>query len=708
MTGPTADTGVETGAECQPVLSGAGCLFDGAEAGACDTGTAAPDEVGPLAGELGGGGLCGCQAASPVSGPWGLLVLVALVRRWTWLWALGCLLAWGAPVQAQVDAQRLQIHDGGDFPALWEGDLGPAWSGAFTVSMNDARNLAVLEGVPGAGVLLNRVVSWEGHLSLNVGRVLRVGASMPLHAITFSGLRLSGLRSGDLAAWVAIPLTGAKRKVQSAWMIKFDVPTGQTEWLLGDTGVITGMFSSTFPAGPFEGLVNLGAALQQEVALPGAVWGSHWVYGVGLRAEPAGPTWVTAELYGNAPVQFWSGPPSVYPLEVLLSGGAVATRFVSIGAGVGTGITRGLGSPSFRLIAMLDVRPRVERDQDEDGIPDMRDLCRRVPEDRDGYRDRDGCPDKDNDSDGFVDSADSCPTEPETVNGFQDLDGCPDRSTALEIEIVDQEGLEQVDVRVGASRPVTVFAGETLRRRLQLDSVEVEVAAPGFVSSVAVVELPGTPIRHVVRLEPIRVGVVQLEVVDVEGRPLDAQVRVGDDGVARSSAQPVRHPAGVVTLRVSAPRHLPRTLEVAVPPDQTVALRVVLRPTTVREDAGTLRLSASIRFDKDAAELDEAGRGLVEALAEWLVAHPEVALLRVEGHADPSGGSRYNYELSLRRAQAVMSVLVAEGIDQERLQAIGSGEVRGLESAQELDRRVEFVVLVWDDQRSSVPPVPPR
>ncbi|MCK4593764.1 OmpA family protein, partial [bacterium] len=48
------------------------------------------------------------------------------------------------------------------------------------------------------------------------------------------------------------------------------------------------------------------------------------------------------------------------------------------------------------------------------------------PEDFDGYKDADGCPDLDNDGDGIPDTEDACPNEPETVNGYQDEDGCPD------------------------------------------------------------------------------------------------------------------------------------------------------------------------------------------------------------------------------------------------------------------------------------------
>lgn len=65
-------------------------------------------------------------------------------------------------------------------------------------------------------------------------------------------------------------------------------------------------------------------------------------------------------------------------------------------------------------------------DSDSDGIPDSEDRCPLTPEDKDQFEDDDGCPDPDNDGDGIPDARDRCPLEAETANGFEDEDGCPD------------------------------------------------------------------------------------------------------------------------------------------------------------------------------------------------------------------------------------------------------------------------------------------
>ncbi len=68
----------------------------------------------------------------------------------------------------------------------------------------------------------------------------------------------------------------------------------------------------------------------------------------------------------------------------------------------------------------------VERDFDEDGIPDGDDACPQQPEDKDTFEDDDGCPDPDNDQDSVLDPVDHCPSQAEDRDSVEDEDGCPD------------------------------------------------------------------------------------------------------------------------------------------------------------------------------------------------------------------------------------------------------------------------------------------
>lgn len=119
------------------------------------------------------------------------------------------------------------------------------------------------------------------------------------------------------------------------------------------------------------------------------------------------------------------------PLETLVGVTIRPHPIVALYTGVGVGLTSGLGTPDARAFVGVRVAHKLERredfvDDDRDGIPNSRDKCPRVPEDRDGFQDDDGCPEEDNDRDGIADEDDECPDQPEERGG--DGDGCPERT----------------------------------------------------------------------------------------------------------------------------------------------------------------------------------------------------------------------------------------------------------------------------------------
>jgi OOP family OmpA-OmpF porin len=73
---------------------------------------------------------------------------------------------------------------------------------------------------------------------------------------------------------------------------------------------------------------------------------------------------------------------------------------------------------------------------------------------------------------------------------------------------------------------------------------------------------------------------------------------------------------------------------------------------------------------------------------------PETQRVVIEGHTDAVGAELYNESLSQRRAQSVRRYLVTmHGIDAERLEAVGLGELTPLPGRDPLageNRRVQF------------------
>lgn len=119
-------------------------------------------------------------------------------------------------------------------------------------------------------------------------------------------------------------------------------------------------------------------------------------------------------------------------------------------------------------------------------------------------------------------------------------------------------------------------------------------------------------------------------------------------------------------------------------------MTVVLEPAVVKLAGNRLDIPTEVGFKTDSHEIDDGS--VLDEVASFLLAHPEITLLRVEGHADEPGTTGFNYDLSKRRAEAAVDALVERGIARVRLQAIGTGE------AKEARRAVEFIVLVRSDE----------
>lgn len=104
-----------------------------------------------------------------------------------------------------------------------------------------------------------------------------------------------------------------------------------------------------------------------------------------------------------------------------------------------TGMDPETGFPGWTFsLALHYIGVTGGEDRDDDGIDDVYDLCPDEPEDYDGYRDDDGCPDTDNDRDGIPDDWDKAPYDPEDHDGFEDEDGDPDFDN-------DEDGIPDVE-----------------------------------------------------------------------------------------------------------------------------------------------------------------------------------------------------------------------------------------------------------------------
>lgn len=91
----------------------------------------------------------------------------------------------------------------------------------------------------------------------------------------------------------------------------------------------------------------------------------------------------------------------------------------------------------------------------------------------------------------------------------------------------------------------------------------------------------------------------------------------------------------------------------------------------VLEEAYAEKEVTYFAFDK--SELTVESRSTLDAFATRALNQP-ATFISISGHADARGNSKYNLNLSIKRANAVVQYLVSKGIDKSRIQPKGYGE----------------------------------
>jgi peptidoglycan-associated lipoprotein len=103
-----------------------------------------------------------------------------------------------------------------------------------------------------------------------------------------------------------------------------------------------------------------------------------------------------------------------------------------------------------------------------------------------------------------------------------------------------------------------------------------------------------------------------------------------------------------------------------------------------------------VYFNKGSYKLMPEARELLQRKALWLQKNPDIKVV-VEGHTDEAGSKEYNFALGDKRAGAVKSFLIGQGIESSRLIAVSFGNEQPIDKnntdkARSKNRRVHFVV----------------
>lgn len=317
-------------------------------------------------------------------------------------------------------------------------------------------------------------------------------------------------------------------------------------------------------------------------------------------------------------------------------------------AGGSRAFSTGFEAADGRVIIGFVFEPSIG-DRDGDGIPDDRDQCPDVPEDKDGFQDEDGCPDLDNDNDGIPDREDRCPDIPEDLDGDRDDDGCPEHS------IKDRDGDGILDVNDQCPDDPE-----------DKDGFEDEDGCPDLDN-----DKDGIP--------------------DVDDAcpnvPEDKDGFQDEDGCPDLDNDQDRIP----DLEDKCPDD-PETYNGLDDqdgcPDQG---RVIVEGTDII-------ILDKVQFATNSAKILPASEPIIEAVAATLAGHPEFLVVEVAGHADERGADHHNLNLTRARAAAVEAALRARGVAASRLVSQGYGEYCPVDSkrnpeAYEKNRRVEFKIV---------------
>ncbi len=201
---------------------------------------------------------------------------------------------------------------------------------------------------------------------------------------------------------------------------------------------------------------------------------------------------------------------------------------------------------------------------------------------------------------------------------------------------------------------------------------------------------------------------IRIRTFDENRKPLPAQLTTKSsiaalaESVAAETLFEVPRP-GKYRFDVTAENYRSRSLQVVVQPtDYLVTLDVIMVPAEDKDKIDPLitfvHHKLTSRFDFDSDVVPPGYHANLDSIAKYLVEHPAIRLVQLEGHADATGPEEYNLGLSLRRAASIKRYLVTKGVESSRIQTKGYGESKPVAenttpSGRQKNRRVEIVVL---------------
>ncbi|MCP4803850.1 MAG: OmpA family protein [Proteobacteria bacterium] len=477
---------------------------------------------------------------------------------------------------------------------------------------------------------------------------LRVGLDLPVYLRSTGDATGGETGLGDLGVDARVTAVDRTEKpIGLAVAGRLTLPTSTVAAPLGGakTGWELGVIADTELGDKNLLAFNLGTKGVPDQSLENVEWQDQLFARVGFGHEINDATGVSVDVASHFTYGEMTNPAG-RPIEGLLGGWKRLgdENSWTLRGGVGTGLNSGIGAPRFRMVAAIAYEPERE-------------------------------------------------AAPEPVVVIP-----PAQVTVLVVgpdgSEIDGASWSRGDA-TGTSGDVVELAAGThafaaSREGLLDGSVSVDVGETG--EQIVRIQLDAIP------------GQLMVSAVDNEDNAVPTAVwKIKSLGLENQPAGTSKDlPPGEYRVLVSAPGYKPIVRQVVVTSETKEVVQLLMEPSKADVTAERIDLRDSVYFETNKDVIKAESFGLLDDVAAIMKAHDELTLVRIEGHTDSRGNDAFNKDLSQRRADAVKTALVERGVEAERLEAVGWGEEKPLDPAENgaawtKNRRVDFYVAERSD-----------
>ncbi len=153
--------------------------------------------------------------------------------------------------------------------------------------------------------------------------------------------------------------------------------------------------------------------------------------------------------------------------------------------------------------------------------------------------------------------------------------------------------------------------------------------------------------------------------------------------------------AGCAANKPITPKPVAVEAEVVEQPVIAVEEEQPTEVITIKAKPPTPARTTTVLFDFDSSLLKQEDHEIIGRHGEFLADNPDYKV-RIEGHTDERGSLAYNKILGIKRANAIKSVLIGQGVRSNQVSITSYGEEKpklneSSEHAWEINRRALFI-----------------